>query len=160
MGGKVLNSKSIKNLKKLANGHFRTVLGLATCYRINRNLSRCKIIFRCFHYVSFCWGLFVCLNLHFEIVFPTWYCQVASDPAPSGVLISSTKGSQVDRMTSQIPPVVKLFSWRKWSNPTKHTLTAAGLLTGVRVFAKLPAHTCLLKRLPAFSFMNQSWCQW
>ena len=40
--------------------------------------------------------------------------QVSSDPVPSGVLISSTKGSPVDRMTSQIPPVVKLFSsWRK-----------------------------------------------
>ena len=63
-------------------------------------------------------------------------------PAPSGVLISSTKGSQVDRMTSQIPPVVvKLFSESE-SDPSRQNTKHAWLLTGKSVFAKLPSSTC------------------
>ena len=60
-------------------------------------------------------------------------------PAPSGVLISSTKGSQVDRMTSQIPPVVKLFSESE-SDPSRQNTKHAWLLTGKSVFR--PSSTC------------------
>ena len=60
-------------------------------------------------------------------------------PAPSGVLISSTKGSQVDRMTSQIPPVVKLFSESE-SDPSQQNTKHARLLTGKNVFR--PSSTC------------------
>ena len=89
----------------------------------------------------------VCV-LQFTLSFSWYPSQVSSDPVPSGVLISTTKGSQVDRMTSQIPPVVKLFSsWRKWSNPTKHTLpAAAGLLTGGKSICQTNASTHLVEK--------------